>query len=193
VEGNVKRRKKKLPEEEQGGLKQGASAKGEEEEYVLHVFLSIVHRSYPFSDEEDVDAKARRVVRTNNFTQQTNALDVDKHMYVFGPEIDLIASSNLSSRMAYIEENLKIRSRPRDDEEDKDRKPVDPQEALYRLADRWKVEKAKPTPDEGSVTNSMSMLTAIPEVDLGMEYVSKLSHFLPQNPTYNPLISQVPD
>jgi len=81
--------------------------------------------------------------------------------------------------MAYIEENLKIRSRPRDDEEDKDRKPVDPQEALYRLADRWKVEKAKPTPDEGSVTNSMSMLTAIPEVDLGMEYVSK--HFLLQN------------
>lgn len=29
---------------------------------------------------EDKDAKARRAVRTNNFTQQTNALDVDKHM-----------------------------------------------------------------------------------------------------------------
>jgi hypothetical protein len=25
----------------------------------------------------------RRAVRANNFTQQTNALDVDKHMYVF--------------------------------------------------------------------------------------------------------------
>ena len=49
----------------------------------------------PFSDEEDIDAKARRVVRTNNFTQQTNALDVDKHMYVFAPEIDLIPSSDL--------------------------------------------------------------------------------------------------
>ena len=33
------------------------------------------------SDEEDKETKARRVVRANNFTQQTNALDVDKHMY----------------------------------------------------------------------------------------------------------------
>ena len=33
------------------------------------------------SEDEDKDAKARRVVRANNFTQQTNALDVDKHMY----------------------------------------------------------------------------------------------------------------
>jgi hypothetical protein len=30
--------------------------------------------------EESKEAKARRVVRSNNFTQQTNALDVDKHM-----------------------------------------------------------------------------------------------------------------
>lgn len=35
--------------------------------------------------EEDKDAKARRVVRANNFTQQTNALDVDKHMSVSNP------------------------------------------------------------------------------------------------------------
>ena len=34
---------------------------------------------YSLADEE---AKARRAVRKNNFTQQTNALDVDKHMYV---------------------------------------------------------------------------------------------------------------
>lgn len=32
------------------------------------------------SDEDDAEAKARRVVRTNNFTKQTNVLDVDKHM-----------------------------------------------------------------------------------------------------------------
>lgn len=32
------------------------------------------------SEEDDTDAKARRVVRNNNFTGQTNALDVDKHM-----------------------------------------------------------------------------------------------------------------
>ena len=37
------------------------------------------------SEEEDKDAKARRVVRANNFTQQTNVLDVDKHMYVILP------------------------------------------------------------------------------------------------------------
>jgi len=69
--------------------------------------------------------------------------------------------------MAYIEENLKIRGRPREEEEEK---PVDPQDALYNIADKWKVHKQPPaTKGEGSVTNSMTMLTAIPEVDLGME------------------------
>lgn len=28
----------------------------------------------------------RRAVRANNFTQQTNALDVDKHMYLLSPD-----------------------------------------------------------------------------------------------------------
>jgi hypothetical protein len=32
------------------------------------------------SEEANKEAKARRVVRTNNFTQQTNVMDVDKHM-----------------------------------------------------------------------------------------------------------------
>jgi hypothetical protein len=32
------------------------------------------------SAENDDASKARRLVRSNNFTQQTNALDVDKHM-----------------------------------------------------------------------------------------------------------------
>lgn len=73
--------------------------------------------------------------------------------------------------MAYIEENLKIRSKPKEDDEKK-QAPADPQEALYQINDRWKVNKQKPTTDnEGSVTNSLTMLTAIPEVDLGMEYV----------------------
>ena len=71
--------------------------------------------------------------------------------------------------MAYIEENLKVRSKPREDSDDEDNAHVDPQEALYNIADRWKVEKQKPTTDVGSVTNSLTMLTAIPEVDLGME------------------------
>ncbi|KAK0499736.1 hepatocellular carcinoma-associated antigen 59-domain-containing protein [Armillaria luteobubalina] len=129
------KKKRKLPVEgvqEQGGLRKGAVVDPEEE------------------DDEERDARARRVVRANNFTQQTNALDVDKHM------------------MAYIEENLKIRSHPRDESEDKN-KPMDPQEALYHISDRWKVEQQKPTADDGSVTNSISMLTAIPEVDLGMD------------------------
>ncbi|KAF7290879.1 hypothetical protein HMN09_01266300 [Mycena chlorophos] len=99
-------------------------------------------------DEDDADARARRAVRTNNFTQQTNALAADKHM------------------MAYIEANLTVRGKPL--EPDAVKKPADPQEALYAISDRWKVEKTKPT-DEGSVTNSASMLTAIPEVDLGMD------------------------
>ncbi|KAG5340420.1 hypothetical protein C0989_001660 [Termitomyces sp. Mn162] len=128
--GDVRKKKKRPREEEQGGLRKGARDDDEE-------------------DEEDKAARARRVIRSNNFTQQTNAVDVDKHM------------------MAYIEENLKIRSRPKDDSDAK-KGPRDPQEALYDLADRWKVDKPKPA-EEGSVTNSMTMLTAIPEVDLGMD------------------------
>jgi hypothetical protein len=30
--------------------------------------------------QADKDAQARKSVRSNNFTQQTNTLDVDKHM-----------------------------------------------------------------------------------------------------------------
>jgi hypothetical protein len=72
-------------------------------------------------------------------------------------------------RMAYIEENLKLRSRPVEEPEEP-AGPLDPQEELFRtVADRWKVDK-KPG-DDGSVTNSLTMLTAIPEVDLGMECV----------------------
>jgi hypothetical protein len=75
--------------------------------------------------------------------------------------------------MAYIEENLKIRSRPKE-EEQRDKGSLDPHEALYRIVDKFKVNKeAKANGDEGSVTNSLTMLTAIPEVDLGMEYVLK--------------------
>ncbi|TFK25949.1 hypothetical protein FA15DRAFT_667947 [Coprinopsis marcescibilis] len=71
--------------------------------------------------------------------------------------------------MAYIEENLKVRGKPREEEEDEE-KQYDPQDALYRqVADRFKMDKPKAEGEEGNVTNSMSMLTAIPEVDLGMD------------------------
>lgn len=66
--------------------------------------------------------------------------------------------------MAYIEENLQVRGRLKEEEPTK---PADPQDALYDIGDRWKVDKQ--SAKEGSVTNSSSMLTAIPEVDLGME------------------------
>ncbi|KAG2013216.1 hypothetical protein CC2G_010151 [Coprinopsis cinerea AmutBmut pab1-1] len=132
--GDAKKKKKRPREEEQGGLRKPLAAEGDED------------------DEEAKEARARRVVRTNNFTQQTNALDVDKHM------------------MAYIEENLKVRGKPRNEEDDEDKKPLDPQDILYRqVADRFRLDKPKAATEEGNVTNSMSMLTAIPEVDLGMD------------------------
>lgn len=39
-------------------------------------------KSLTTSSQADKDAQARKSVRSNNFTQQTNALDVDKHMCV---------------------------------------------------------------------------------------------------------------
>ena len=74
----------------------------------------------------------------------------------------------LRSRMAYIEENLKIRRQQQDASEKSARDATDE----FSLSERWKSEK-KAT-DEGSVTNSLAMLTAIPEVDLGMECVVPL-------------------
>lgn len=51
-------------------------------------FLTLLHEQEEFNrnrDDEERDARARRAVQTNNFTQQTNALDVDKHMLVLVP------------------------------------------------------------------------------------------------------------
>ncbi|KAG2361734.1 hepatocellular carcinoma-associated antigen 59-domain-containing protein [Suillus spraguei] len=126
--GDAKKRKRKTAEdgqEAEGGLRAGARVDDE---------------------EASTDAKARRAVRTSNFTQQTNVLDVDKHM------------------MAYIEENLKIRSRPLDPSESNSEANAQDE---FSLSERWKGEKK--AADEGNVTNSMAMLTAIPEVDLGMD------------------------
>lgn len=63
----------------------------------------------------------------------------------------------------------KLRGAPRDDA-DKKLEPADPYAELNRLADRYKVPKqADKEKEEGNVTNSLAMLTAIPEVDLGMD------------------------
>ena len=77
--------------------------------------------------------------------------------------------------MAYIEENIKKR-RVADGIEgpgDADaalEKPADLQDELYQLPEKFRTQPPKPV-QEGSVTNSLAMLTAIPEVDLGMECV----------------------
>jgi len=71
--------------------------------------------------------------------------------------------------MAYIEENMKLRRGDQDTAvEHEGTKPSDPQEDLFRLTDKYK-NQANRTQEEGNVTNSVAMLTAIPEVDLGMD------------------------
>lgn len=88
--------------------------------------------------------------------------------------------------MNYIEENMRKRYGRDLDDDDKKDEPWDPQAELYRVEPIFssisKPEPVKPAStaadakkkksnEEGSVTNSTGMLTAIPEVDLGMEYV----------------------
>ncbi|KIJ13265.1 hypothetical protein PAXINDRAFT_100732 [Paxillus involutus ATCC 200175] len=119
--GDVKQRRRRNTEdgpEDQSGLKAGA--KVEDERAFCYLSLS-TSRLNPYlhlalesnNDEEDVDALARRAVRTSNFTQQTNMLDVDKHM------------------IAYIEEKLKMRRQEQDTSESK---PKDPDE--FELSER---------------------------------------------------------
>ena len=70
--------------------------------------------------------------------------------------------------MAYIEENMKLR-RGTGQEDQKDDGPADPYVELFSLS-----KAAQKKEEEGNVTNSLAMLTAIPEVDLGMECVPRL-------------------
>jgi len=83
--------------------------------------------------------------------------------------------------MAYIEAELAKRRGGQssrtgaEDGADDDSKPTaydDPQEELYAIAEKYRIEKKKSAvddDDEGNVTTSLGMLTSIPEVDLGME------------------------
>ena len=90
------------------------------------------------------------------------------YIFLFGWIVRQPVTDIKLRRMAYIEENLKLRMKSKDNPSEPG--PADPDDELSDIAQRWKVEK-KNTADEGSVTNSLSMLTAIPEVDLGMECV----------------------
>ncbi|KZV59750.1 hypothetical protein PENSPDRAFT_678904 [Peniophora sp. CONT] len=132
VTGDVKKRRKREPDEGEPGVAYGLNpgVRPVEEEG---------------DDASGKDAKARRSVRRDNFTQQTNALDVDKHM------------------MAYIEENMKKR---RLGETSVEAAAGTSQSAAEAAGQPDTQRKAV---EEGNVTNSVSMLTAIPEVDLGMD------------------------
>lgn len=77
------------------------------------------------------------------------------------------------NRLAYIEENMKKRRGDRSlDDELEEERPWDPHEELFKIDDRYRA-KPKTLEEEGNVTNSLAMLTAIPEVDLGMEWVGQ--------------------
>ncbi|CAO3698894.1 hypothetical protein G6F70_008164 [Rhizopus microsporus] len=109
----------------------------------------------PKSKLDDDEFSTSKKLKLDSFTTQTNTLDVDKHM------------------MEYIETEMKKRRgyTPEDDEEEDDEKNKgfhDIYEELYRIPDRLKGEQ-KVTESEGNVQLSSQMLTAIPEVDLGID------------------------
>ena len=58
------------------------------------------------------------------------------------------------------------------EEPKKDEGQADPLAEVFKITEKYKAQTQKKAQEEGSVTNSLAMLTAIPEVDLGMEYVS---------------------
>ncbi|CAH7687610.1 hepatocellular carcinoma-associated antigen 59-domain-containing protein [Phakopsora pachyrhizi] len=112
------------------------------------------------SDHEDEESRAKKLIKANNFTQQTNTLDVDKHM------------------MRYIEEELQNRRKAAiASGADESTEPIlkgldavaslDPRDELYKIAENYRIER-KPVV-EGNVTLSATMLTSIPEVDLGID------------------------
>lgn len=72
--------------------------------------------------------------------------------------------------MAYIEAELAKRkggNATAADLDNVEERAKDPRDELYLIAERWKVAKART--EEGNVQLSTAMLTAIPEVDLGIE------------------------
>lgn len=88
--------------------------------------------------------------------------------------------------MAYIEAELAKRrqgptssatTNPNQDTSNTNKAEIDPQEELYAIAEKYRLEKYKPNKSRGgvddeeggNVTTSLGMLTSIPEVDLGME------------------------
>lgn len=80
-------------------------------------------------DEDGSAALTKKLVQSSNFTQQTNVVDVDKHM------------------MAFIEDELKKRRANSGLGEDfdtaKEIKKLDPRDELYSIAEQYRIH-AKP-------------------------------------------------
>ena len=89
TKGDGKKKRRRKPDDGEnlpaGGLQPGAQVSDDSESECVFSRLPNVYGSRLVSEPEDKAAKMRRAVRANNFTQQTNALDVDKHMYVLHP------------------------------------------------------------------------------------------------------------
>ncbi|BGP29767.1 hypothetical protein JCM10296v2_001512 [Rhodotorula toruloides] len=112
-------------------------------------------------DSEGPEAKARKIIKTDNFTGQTNTVDVDKHM------------------LAYIEAELakKRGEASSSDPSSNPSRPYDPRDELYSVAEKYKFadiaeqegKKKERDEEEGNVTLSTGMLMGIPEVDLGID------------------------
>jgi len=82
------------------------------------------------NEEEESAALTKSLIKGNNFTQQTNVVDVDKHM------------------MAFIEEELKKRrgmdgglDRAREMERIKESKKLDPRDELFTIAEQYRIKK----------------------------------------------------
>ncbi|POW22914.1 hypothetical protein PSHT_00723 [Puccinia striiformis] len=109
---------------------------------------------------EDEDARTRKIIKSNHFTQQTNTLDVDKHMMAYIEEelqrrrTDAIEAGTIESSEPILKGLDAIAS-------------LDPRDELYKIAEKYRIHK-KPVV-EGNVTLSATMLTSIPEVDLGID------------------------
>ncbi|GAA5942422.1 telomere length and silencing 1 family protein [Sporobolomyces koalae] len=110
-------------------------------------------------DGDGSEAKARKIVKSDNFTGQTNTVDVDKHM------------------MAYIEAELAKKRGIDPTALAEANKPYDPRDELYKVAEKYKFKdvedkaqgKLEKEEEEGNVTLSTGMLMGIPEVDLGID------------------------
>jgi hypothetical protein len=77
--------------------------------------------------------------------------------------------TNLPLRLAYIESELAKRRGNTASEGYAPAEAYDPQAELFKLAEKYRWDNRKKDEEEGNVTNSLGMLTSIPEVDLGME------------------------